>query len=129
MKIAGRVRSSVTGGGGTTRHADAIIRTVVVPRVTKEKRRHRADDAQFKWVILTRTHFPLVRCVNMDLPAWVVVSEETPRQDRHWVLLVVNVRNLALQDRVDKIRKVLIADARQAVQDGFDGDICGQLQP
>ena len=65
----------------------------------------------------------------MYLPTRVVVSEETPRQDRHWVLLVVDVRDLARHQCVDKIREVLIADTRQAVQDGPDGDIGGQLQP
>ena len=44
VKIACRYHSSVTGGGGIARHADAIIRTVVVPRVTKEERRHRANN-------------------------------------------------------------------------------------
>ena len=38
----------------------------------------------------------------VDLPAWVV---ETPRQDRHWVLFVVEVCDLALHERVDKFAK------------------------
>ena len=103
-RIARTYHSSVTGGG-IARHADsdAIIRTVVVPRVTKDESRHRADAAQFKRVILTRTHFPLVRCVDGGSSRLGGgLSEETPRQDRHWVLFVVDVRDLALHERVDK---------------------------
>jgi hypothetical protein len=84
----------------------------VVSRVTEEEGRNRADAAQFERIILTRTHFPHVRGVNVDLPARLVVSEETPRQDRHWVLLVVDVHDLAQHQRVDKIREVLVADTR-----------------
>ncbi len=52
----------------------------------------------------------------MHLPGRVVEPEELAGQDRDDVLLVVHVRHLHGQ-RVDVVRPVLVADAREAVPD------------
>ena len=100
---------------GSTRKPDAIIRAVVVPPVAEEEARDRADDAHPGRVILIRAHLPHVRVIDVDLPARVMISEQPPGQDRYRVVLVVDVRDVARQLRVDEVRPVLVADARQAV--------------
>ena len=64
----------------------------------------------------TRTREPRPRLVDVHLPRRVVEPQEAAREDRHVVLLVVDVRHgerAAL--RVDVVREVLVAHARETV--------------
>jgi len=50
----------------------------------------------------------------------VVVTEELTWQDRHQVLLVVDVHDVSGKLGVDQVRPHLIAGARQAIPDKLD---------
>ena len=127
MSVECRFHSTVIEGG-PARHADAIIRAVVVFGIAEKDGWDRADAAHVGRIILTRACIPRVRGFNMDLPARVVISEEAAGQDWHWVALVVNVRDVAHHQCVNIIRPGLVANAREPVHDGPDGDANRQLQ-
>ena len=70
------------------------------------------NDAPGGWVILAGAHDPISSLFNMDLSTRVVISEDLSWHGRHWVLLVIDVRNVSWELRVDQVRPCLITDAR-----------------
>ena len=87
--------------------------------------RHVADRALRALVVLAGARRPRARVPDVDLARGVVEAEETAGQDRHEVLLVVDVCD-AEPEGVDVVREVLISDAREAVPDeahGGGGDL------
>ena len=71
-----------------------------------------ANDAPGRRVILAGAHDPVSRLFNVDLATRVVIPEGPSRHDRHRVPLVVDVRDVSWELRVDQVRPCLITDAR-----------------
>jgi len=71
-----------------------------------------ANDALGGRIILAGARHPVSRLFNVDLPTRVVIPEGPSRHDRHRVLLVVDVRDISWELRVDQVRPCLITDAR-----------------
>ena len=71
-----------------------------------------ANDAPGGRVILTGAHDPVSSLFNVDLSTRVVIPKELSRHGRHRVLLVIDVRDLSWEIRVDQVRPCLITDAR-----------------
>lgn len=86
---------------------------------------HVAHRALRALVVLAGARRPRARVLDVDLARGVVEAEEAAGQDRHEVLLVVDMRD-AEPEGVDVVREVLVPDAREAVPDeahGGGGDL------
>jgi len=102
----------------TSSHNDAVvIRAIMIRRFTLKHGGHVSDNAKIRRVILARTCNPRARVLDVHLTRRMHVAERLAGQDRDRVLLVVDVRQVAVVRCVDVIRESSVAYPRHTVCD------------